>query len=101
MKPSACECKCKFPRLLWQMRYILQNPAKTVILVVLLSVALDIWVLVYECFRTRIYKGRIDGDSYYTYYVNLIRACKKVLYQLVYIGKKFVFLKEPLYLINQ
>ena len=35
------------------------------------------------------------------YFVNLIRACKKVLYQLVYIGKKFVFLKEPLYLINQ
>ena len=31
------------------------------------------------------YKGRIDGDSYYTMYVNLIRACKKVLYQLVYI----------------
>ena len=30
-------------------------------------------------------------------YVNLIRASKKVLYQLVYIGKKFVFLKEPLY----
>ena len=26
-------------------------------------------------------------------YVNLIRACKKVLYQLVYIGKKFVFNK--------
>ena len=51
MKPSACECKCKFPRLLRQMRYIWQNPAKTVILVVLLSVALDIWVLVYECFR--------------------------------------------------
>ena len=33
-------------------------------------------------------------------YVSLIRACNKVLYQLVYIGKKFVFLKEPLYLIN-
>ena len=32
------------------------------------------------------------------YYVNLIRACKKVPYQLVYIGKKFVFLKEPLFL---
>ena len=44
----------------------------------------------------RIYKGRIDGDR-----VNLIRACKKVLYQLVYIGKKFVFLKELLYLLNQ
>ena len=41
--------------------------------------------------EARIYKKRID----------LIRACKKVLYQLVYIGKKFVFLKEPLYLINQ
>ena len=47
------------------------------------------------------YKGRIDGDSYYTMYVNLIRACKKVLYQLVYIVKEFVFLEEPLYLINQ
>ena len=34
------------------------------------------------------------------YYVSLIRACNKVLYQLVYIVKKFVFLKEPLYLIN-
>ena len=45
----------------------------------------------------RIYKGRIDGDSY----VNLKRACKKVLYQLVYVGKKFVFFKKALYLINQ
>ena len=29
-------------------------------------------------------------------YVSLIRACNKVLYQLVYIGKKFVFLKKNL-----
>ena len=34
-------------------------------------------------------------------YVNLIRACKKVLYHLVYIGKKFVFLNKSLYLIYQ
>ena len=34
--------------------------------------------------KPRIYKGRIDWDSYYTN-VNLIRAYKKVLYQLVYI----------------
>ena len=38
--------------------------------------------------RSRIYKERIDGDSYHTF-------------KIVYIGKKFVFLKEPLYLINQ
>ena len=37
----------------------------------------------------------------YIYIIIWIRACKKVLYQLVYIAKKFVFLKEPLYLINQ
>ena len=53
----------------------------------------QLWIWV----NTRICNGRIDGDSY----VNLIRACKKVLYQLIYIGEKFVFLKEPLYLINQ
>ena len=35
MKPSACECKCKFPRLLRQMHYILQNPAKSLSLGVL------------------------------------------------------------------
>ena len=61
----------------------------------------DIWgTLFWVAFTPRIYKGRIDGDSYYTMhsYVNLIRACKKVLYQLVYLGKKFVFLKEPLYI---
>ena len=44
-------------------------------------------------------KGK-DRQRQLLYYVNLIRACKKVLYQLVYIGKKFVFLKEPLYLIK-
>ena len=42
-----------------------------------------------------------DRRRQLSYYVNLIKACKKVLYQLVYIGKKFVYLKEPLYLINQ
>ena len=42
-----------------------------------------------------------DEQRQLLYYVSLIRACNKVLYQLVYIGKKFVFLKEPLYLINQ
>ena len=54
-------------------------------------------------FQSRIYKGRIDGHTYYTYYVNLIRACKKFLYQFVYIGKKFVFFKKNLciYVINQ
>ena len=49
--------------------------------------------------HARIYKGRIDGDSYYTI-ILLIRACKKVLYQLVYIVKKFVFLEEPLYSVS-
>ena len=44
---------------------------------------------------------RKDRRRQLLHYVNLIRACKKVLYQLVYIGKKFVFLKEHLYLINQ
>ena len=39
-----------------------------------------------------------DGQRQLLYYVSLIRACNKVLYQLVYIGKKFVFLKKPLYL---
>ena len=29
-------------------------------------------------------------------HVNLIRACKKVLYQLVYVGKKFLFLLKNL-----
>ena len=32
------------------------------------------------------------GQRHLLYYVCLIRACNKVLYQLVYIGKKFVFL---------
>ena len=39
-----------------------------------------------------------DGQRQLLYYV---RACDKVLSQLVYIGKKFVFLKEHLYSINQ
>ena len=42
-----------------------------------------------------------DRQRQLWYYVNLIRACKKVLYQLVYMAKKFIFLKEPLYLTNQ
>jgi hypothetical protein len=42
-----------------------------------------------------------DGQRQLLYYVSLIRVCNKVLYQLVYIGKKFVFIKEPLYSINQ
>mgnify|MGYP006975723906 CR=1 FL=1 len=37
-----------------------------------------------------------DGQRQLLYYVSLIRACNKVLYQLVYIGKKFVFLKKNL-----
>ena len=37
-----------------------------------------------------------DGQRQLSYYVSLIRACNKVLYQLVYIGKKFIFLKEKL-----
>ena len=41
-----------------------------------------------------------DRQRHLLYYVSLIRACNKVLYPLVYIGKKFVFLKEPLYLTN-
>ena len=44
--------------------------------------------------RARIYKGRIVRQL--SYYVSLIRACNKVLYQLVYIDKKFVFLKKNL-----
>ena len=38
-----------------------------------------------------------DRQRHLLYYVSLIRACNRVLYPLVYIGKKFVFLKEPLY----
>ena len=37
-----------------------------------------------------------DGQRQLLYYVSLIRACNKVLYQFVYIGKKFVFLKNNL-----
>ena len=37
-----------------------------------------------------------DGQRQLFYYVSLIRACNKVLYQLVYIGKKFAFLKKNL-----
>ena len=37
-----------------------------------------------------------DGQRQLLWYVSLIRACNKVLYQLVYIGKKFVFLKKNL-----
>ena len=37
-----------------------------------------------------------DGQTQLLYYVSLIRACNKVLYELVYIGKKFVFLKKNL-----
>ena len=42
-----------------------------------------------------------DRQRQLLYYETLIRACNKVVHQLVYKGKKFVFLKEPLYLINQ
>ena len=37
-----------------------------------------------------------DVQRQLLYYVSLIRACNKVLYELVYIGKKFVFLKKNL-----
>ena len=37
-----------------------------------------------------------DGQRQLLWYVSLIRACNKVLYQLLYIGKKFVFLKKNL-----
>ena len=37
-----------------------------------------------------------DGQTQLLCYVSLIRACNKVLYKLVYIGKKFVFLKKDL-----
>ena len=37
-----------------------------------------------------------DGQRQLLYYVSLIRACNKVLYELVYIGKKFVFHKKNL-----
>ena len=36
------------------------------------------------------------GQRQLLYYVSLIRACNKVLYLLVYIGKKFVFHKKNL-----
>ena len=38
-------------------------------------------------------KGK-DRQRQLLYYVTLIRACNKVLYKLVYIGKKFVLLKK-------
>ena len=37
-----------------------------------------------------------DGQRQLLWYASLIRACNKVLYQLVYIGKKFVLLKKNL-----
>ena len=37
-----------------------------------------------------------DRQTQLLCYVSLIRGCNKVLYQLVYIGKKFVFLKKNL-----
>ena len=37
-----------------------------------------------------------DGQRQVLQYVSLIRACNKVLYQLVYIGKKFVSRKKNL-----
>ena len=37
-----------------------------------------------------------DRQRHLLYYVSLIRACNKVLQKLVYIGKKFVFLKKNL-----
>ena len=37
-----------------------------------------------------------DGQTQLLCYVSLIRACNKVLWKLVYIGKKFVFLKKNL-----
>ena len=37
-----------------------------------------------------------NGRRQLLYYVSLIRACNKVLYQLVYIGKKFYSLKRTL-----
>ena len=45
-----------------------------------------------------IYKNLEEQDvqKQLLYYVSLIRACNKVLVQLVYIGKKFVILKKNL-----
>ena len=37
-----------------------------------------------------------DGQTQLLCYTSLIRACNKVLKKLVYIGKKFVFLKKNL-----
>ena len=37
-----------------------------------------------------------DGQRQLLYYVSLIRACNKVLYQLVYIGKSLDSLKRTL-----
>ena len=37
-----------------------------------------------------------DGQRQLLYYVSFIRARNKVLYQLVYIGKKFVSIKKNL-----
>ena len=45
--------------------------------------------------KTKDKEGK-DRRRQLLYYVSLIRACNKVLYQLVYIGKKFVFLKKNL-----
>ena len=42
-----------------------------------------------------------DRQRQLLYYETLIRGCNKAVYQLVYKAKKFVFLKGPLYLINQ
>ena len=48
-----------------------------------------------EIISTKDLQGK-DRQRHLLYYVSLIRACNKVLYQLVYIGKKFVFLKKNL-----
>ena len=51
-----------------------------------------------ENFKIQLHKNleEKDGQRQLLYYVSLIRACNKVLYRLVYIGKKFVFLKKNL-----
>ena len=57
------------------------------------------FVKIPKIYGTKDLQGK-DRQRHLLYYVSLIRACNKVLYPLVYIGKKFVFLKEPLYLTN-
>ena len=75
----------------WQLKQILK-------LYIYFIVKTTSSVKLFEDFEVTLQKFH---NGWKKYYETLIRACNKVVCQLVYKGKKFVFLKDPLYLINQ